>query len=312
MMEGYYAFQDHAILHWSDHLEASTPYLLSEKVEDSDDIGSAINNFQEAYGAGEAGREDIPQELKNQCQHLENTEFVENLLLLLSYTRKIRSKDEKMSALGELGVAINKKRSFLEELGTGPSLDAITKVKLEEYYGLNWHKCPRHACFYFHEGFSDPSRRDNHISRHEKPFFCTATSCPRIHLGFSTEKELKKHMIISHPDPAALFPKIKKPPSKHVCDICSKDFTRAHNLKAHKRAHVGERPYGCAFCEKAFARKHDRERHVENLHRDKTESIELASQDTLTGSELDGLAKEELDTRTPTPNPLALVNQIST
>jgi uncharacterized C2H2 Zn-finger protein len=307
-MVGYYAFQDYAVLHWVDHLEALVPFLNLEILDHADDTCSAIIDFYEAHGAEDAGREDISEELKERCQHIKDAKFFEELLLLLSYTRKVRAKEEKVAALGELGGMIEKTRSILESLHLS-TIDGAAKEKLEQYYGLNWNKCPRHACYYFHEGFTDAFRRDNHVARHEKPFCCIEPSCPRIHLGFSTKKELDKHMNINHPDPAAFawkFPKPKKPPPKHICDICSKDFTRAHNLKAHKRTHANERPFGCSFCGKAFVRKHDRERHVEKLHPEKNEQMGESSQGTLVGSEMDTSEIDipELQEETPT-TPLA-------
>jgi hypothetical protein len=285
-MNGYYAFEDYAILHWVDHLEASIPYLLSNSVDDTDDIGSAINNFQDAYGANDASRDDIPQELRDRCKHISDADFYENLLLLVSSTRKSRTKQEKIDALGELGHAIAKHRAILEGSRTS-GLEFATKSKLEQYYGTLWHKCPRHACFYFHEGFPEATRRDNHVSRHEKPFFCTESSCARSYYGFSTEKELNKHTNVNHPDPSALFPKIKKPPAKHTCKICSKEFTRAHNLNAHKRTHSDLRPYGCQVCGRKFVRRYDRERHVEKLHSETDSEVGESSQETLPRAELE-------------------------
>jgi hypothetical protein len=286
-MNGYYAFEDYAILYWVDHLEASIPYLLSESVDDRHDIALAVKDFQEAYGATYASLDDVSQELKEKCKHIMDADFYKNLLLLVSYTRKSRAKEEKIDALGELGQAITEHRGILEGLRASGDLDLTTKQKLEQYYGTLWHKCPRHACSYFHDGFPDGNRRDNHVSRHEKPFFCTESSCSRSHYGFSTEKELKKHINITHPDPSALFPKIKKPPAKHVCDICLKEFTRAHNLKAHKRTHDNSRPYDCKICGKAFVRRHDRERHVVKRHPGKNSEVGESSHETLVPSDLE-------------------------
>ena len=75
-----------------------------------------------------------------------------------------------------------------------------------------------------------------------------------------------------------------------MCDICAKDFTRAHNLKAHKRTHANDRPHKCAACSKAFVRKHDLDRHVTKLHPNKKTS-EQSSQQTAVASDVDN--KEE-------------------
>lgn len=59
--------------------------------------------------------------------------------------------------------------------------------------------------------------------------------------------------------------KVQRHPSTFACDLCDKRFTRAYNLRSHKRTHTNERPYACSVCNKAFARQHDRKRH-EALH----------------------------------------------
>lgn len=59
--------------------------------------------------------------------------------------------------------------------------------------------------------------------------------------------------------------KVQLHPSTFACDLCDKRFTRAYNLRSHKRTHTNERPYKCSVCNKAFARQHDRKRH-EALH----------------------------------------------
>ncbi|KAE8449591.1 hypothetical protein EG329_007921 [Mollisiaceae sp. DMI_Dod_QoI] len=280
---GYYAFQDYAIMHWIDHLESVIPHLSTVLEESAKEISSAIIDYFAAYGPADEGEEDIPQELKDRCIRIQGENFYTQLLLLITSTRKLRSEAEKLADLGELGGVISKNRLNLENMYSSPLLEPLTKAKLDRYYGSNWYRCPRHACWYFHDGFPDDVRRDNHVGRHEKPFLCTVSGCTRRFHGFSTERELKKHMNKDHPDPANLFPKVKKPAAKHTCDICLKDFTRAHNLKAHKNSHANERPYKCNFCDKAFVRKHDRERHVEKRQPEKNENGEDISQESALG-----------------------------
>lgn len=57
----------------------------------------------------------------------------------------------------------------------------------------------------------------------------------------------------------------QKHPATFQCNLCTKRFTRAYNLRSHLRTHTDERPFVCTVCGKAFARQHDRKRH-EGLH----------------------------------------------
>ncbi|KAL2018317.1 hypothetical protein VTK56DRAFT_980 [Thermocarpiscus australiensis] len=59
--------------------------------------------------------------------------------------------------------------------------------------------------------------------------------------------------------------RVQKHPATFQCDKCPKRFTRAYNLRSHRRTHTDERPFVCAVCGKAFARAHDKKRH-EGLH----------------------------------------------
>ncbi|KAH9212710.1 hypothetical protein DL95DRAFT_508617 [Leptodontidium sp. 2 PMI_412] len=271
--QGNYAFQDYAILHWIDHMEASIPHLPPDSSCDDLALGAVVKDFEESYGSTDLDIGDVSYETKKKFTHLEASNYYSSLMLLLHHTRMLRRKEESFKGLGDIGASINKNRSILENLVTTGVVDQSQKHQLEQYYGARWFKCPRHACPYFYKGFADLASRESHLVRHEKPYVCTYPSCPRTYLGFSTDKELKKHicelkkhMAIMHPDPAVLFPKVKKAPAKHVCDVCSKDFTRAHNLNAHKRTHGNIRPYKCNLCEKSFVRKYDCERHANTLH----------------------------------------------
>lgn len=266
VMTGHYAFQDYAIMHWIDHMEALIPYFSTDLVGNLEQISQAIKDYFEAYGPPDVGEDDISEDLVARCIPIREIGFYDPLLLLISSTRKLRGKVEKLSGLGELGDVVARNRNVLEKLQSA-ALDASTKAKLQRYYGEKWYKCPHHTCYYFHDGFLDMARRENHTGRHEKPFVCTAAAgCTRLYHGFSTEKELRKHISKDHPDPANLFPKIKKPAPKHICEICSAEFTRAHNLKAHMNSHENNRPYACTSCEKTFVRNYDRQRHMKKMH----------------------------------------------
>jgi uncharacterized C2H2 Zn-finger protein len=264
LMDGSFAFQDYAVLHWVGHLDTIIKSAASCKIDQPQDLASAVDGFHDTYGSGDVSREDHSDEFVEQMQKLQDAGLSENSLLLLTHARDTRAGDEKLTGLGDLSRVLKRARSMLEILSQSPSLTTATKEKLRRYYGENWFKCGYHKCFYFHEGFKDVAHLQNHLSRHERPYCCTELSCPRTGLGFPTEKELKKHVTTQHPDPAVFawrFPKIKKEATKHTCSICSKEYTRSHSVLVHMRTHINERPWKCDFCDSAFVRKSDLQRH---------------------------------------------------
>lgn len=266
ILDGFYAFQDYAALHWVDHLQS----LLSNEQLHLEGLASATDEYTAIYG-----ERNIEQgmDLQYSLPHQEPTpvgDFPETISLLIGETRTRRARGEGIDTFGALGHIISNVRIAIEELASTMSSDSDTKKEMETYYGRNWYKCPKHPCFYFHEGFPSARLRDGHVQKHERPFCCIENGCPWIQIGFSSEKELKKHMSITHPDPGALswkFCRVKEKPQSRVfqCTLCPKHFTRQYGLRDHLRTHTDERPFVCTVCGKAFARQKDRMRH-EILH----------------------------------------------
>lgn len=47
------------------------------------------------------------------------------------------------------------------------------------------------------------------------------------------------------------------------CDICSAPFARSAHLKRHRRVHTGERPFECLRCQKTFSRQDKLKLHMD-------------------------------------------------
>jgi hypothetical protein len=274
---GSYAFLDYASLHWFHHLDSVFAHLKSTDLANSTDLGAAVSEFFERYEPGPLQAPKTQKEYMDRCPAIQDAEFYELVILLLTHAKSSRIAEEKLEALGSLGKTIIRIRTTLEELGKGidprPNSSCLladcTKQNLTQFYGHKWYKCTRHACYYFHEGF--PSRKSliQHTDRHEKPFCCTEMGCTRMYIGWATEKELKKHMSQYHPDPEAFswkFPRVTKRPSKYQCGQCEKNYSRANSLNTHQlREHAKERPFACQVCGKGFVRRYELERH-EGIH----------------------------------------------
>ena len=65
---------------------------------------------------------------------------------------------------------------------------------MNSYYGINWFRCSKFSCDYFHEGFPDRKRREQHMNRHDRPFRFTFAGCSGSIFGSDFAKGLDKHI----------------------------------------------------------------------------------------------------------------------
>ncbi|KAK5242764.1 hypothetical protein LTR20_001091 [Exophiala xenobiotica] len=295
LVQGSFAFQDYAVTHWSDHVSAAIkagPIASSrsrEALEDTPDLGSAVTNFvahyqlrqrdhNESSGSGQASS------LFSECSNFDD---------ICAIFEDVQSQRTKGVGFFDeinpkaLEPAVTSSRAILEGYARKPDIDARLQKTLIMKYGPKWFKCPKTACYYFHEGFGDLKSQKYHITRHEQPFRCGNTDCERGYkLGFTTQRDLEKHMSIYHPESGTIVatftrlkrrreesedscsqsPKRAKAPAAFACEQCPKSFTRQSSLNSHVVAeHTKTKPFKCSHCEQHFARDNDRKRH-EKIH----------------------------------------------
>ena len=75
---------------------------------------------------------------------------------------------------------------------------------------------------------------------------------------FKTEQLLRRHYNVIH--------NMRKTTKWHRCNICSKAFSYAHNLKMHIHTiHESKKEYKCEYCGKLFAEPGNLKLHISTV-----------------------------------------------
>jgi hypothetical protein len=276
--QGYFAFQEYAVAHWIHHLESfiasSISHVSTSRAEYLAELGTAVSEFVSHY------EEELTADVSDEDDTPSCKQFLENswhpcLEILLRHIRRHRRQGIEATdeiSINTLRTAFFRNRNELERLAEQSDPKGEKMAIMITYYGMNWFRCSKLSCDYFHEGFPDNKRREQHINRHDRPFRCTHAGCSGSLFGFDSAKGLEKHMKNKHPPNSQVtFAKLKDSKmavSEFKCEVCSSVFNRKFNLRTHMRTkHTTERPFRCSFegCMSAFGRENDRRRH-EALH----------------------------------------------
>lgn len=278
---GILSFQDYAIAKWMDHIQAIVQtfpedFCKGEGYEEAlSTFKAGITDFADRYQEEVLPKDDILEGVQKECKHFETyNDFYEDLLNLYHHIYTHNQKDSaarNIVSIGSLDAVLARNRKTLESLPAPNTRAQGDFDELTEFYGENRFKCPKIACYFFHEGFKDAKSRDLHIKRHDRPYVCIFPDCSSTDFGFVTNKELEKHMKSYHPsvdDLAEKFNTRAKPvaATPFACLICPKKFTRKFHLTSHTRSHTGEKPFPCPECGRAFTRANDMRRHEKNMH----------------------------------------------
>lgn len=275
---GWFSFQDYACSQWQGHVETVIMACRdlffdgSYGPEYEGKFGSALQYFIDTHHA------DLTKELHPDLAQtpaeldvFSTLSFHQNLRFLWNhiYTHQKGTYDLRNTVgIARVDEALLRNRMALENFT--PSSVAWLYDKIEDYYGPNLFKCKRVLCKFFFLGYDNKVDRETHDSRHDRPFQCPV-SCSSALIGFSTEKDMKRHVRTYHPDQSdgpSIFEALRPnhTSTRFQCKVCNRRFTRNITLKGHERSHFGERPYACSNCGKAFARVNDCRRH-EKIHR---------------------------------------------
>jgi uncharacterized Zn-finger protein len=119
--------------------------------------------------------------------------------------------------------------------------------------------------YYHEEDRSEPSTEETVLEPVMEPVMFThhteTKSVPK--------QETKKTKVIEEDERDWYVIKKQQQKRIYICSKCSKEFTRAFNLKDHyKSTHLNLKPYKCKVgdCNSRFARKNDCIRHIKLIH----------------------------------------------
>jgi len=270
LLKGTYAFYDYAVVCWVLHLLAalSEPSLGNFLT----DISEGLEVFLDLHWNEAAGEHHATKTLEEKLRPLRAfAEYGRLSRAVVSSKRQLAAHSSGPAADDALDLkdVTSSLRGALEEVaGSG---DQSERERITTFYGSAVYKCPRPNCQHFFDGFATAQERNQHVSRHERPFLCSIENCPMGSFGCVTKAALENHMWETHGiyiSTTEEFPDILKRSRKRSadaaatfsCHVCHRRYTQNKNLRAHLRTHT-EQSFACPVCHKTFARKYDCGRH---------------------------------------------------
>ena len=110
-------------------------------------------------------------------------------------------------------------RSNLEKEARCLTLNSVKHARFQTYYGEGYFKCKQMGRQYFYKGFETSQARDQHSSKHGRPFNCPFVGCHFASIGCRTAKALTKYMSEFHPsgnEGLNIFPRGKSATNYHL------------------------------------------------------------------------------------------------
>lgn len=227
--KGWYAFHDYAIVHWVDHLEHcinaidNNSFQILDQQEETmpEEIVRVFIRLR--WPRSKFQESDHLDDARHNCNRFSSTDFFNDLLRAVAETRRRRTvslcetdsqKDEPY-----LITQLESARSNLEKEARCLTPNSVKHARFQTYYGEGYFKCKQMGCQYFYKGFETSQARDQHLSKHGRPFNCPFVGCHLASIGCRTAKALTKHMSDFHPsgnEGLNTFPRRKEATNRHL------------------------------------------------------------------------------------------------
>ncbi|KAK8008160.1 Zinc finger- C2H2 [Apiospora marii] len=203
VLNGDYSVMDYAVLFWLRHLESGASLI---NVEGDDEpmgqLAESLGVFIEQHWNNPTNILPLAKRHSDKLQHFRTKPYYERLETVVASTRKQLKQFGNLSpreiALNLDGMVRNV-RHVLEKI-VSDELEPMNQIILKARYGTNLFKCPQFSCQFFTLGFASAAERDEHISKHERPFRCSYEKCFGHTFGFSSYGQRDKHMREHHPE----------------------------------------------------------------------------------------------------------------
>jgi hypothetical protein len=263
----FYAFFDYALLSWTKHLQLGLHGTPPPDIAQIRHCEEQLDVLLEVHWQEPDRRIQTKTPSMLECAKLiSDPQLQDQVLSSLAAVEAFHAKyivDTTPYETVDLFQTMTRVREAIERLAQDPTRAKV----LVEYHSRYLFKCPRVYCSSFYNGFKTRDERDAHKAKHERSFLCPRPGRHLASLGCPTEKDLKNHIAAYHKLSDTDFPEMpdeESGPPVFRCEECQKTFTRASNLKAHRRIHKGDKPYACSTCQSHFARQGDLKRHEQS------------------------------------------------
>ena len=288
VLDGHFGFMEYAVVYWIRHLETALVLLEGDNPNKTEDIAQSLEVFMDLHYTKLRKAWPVSSGNERRLQPLERT--------MSSYTdfqQAVISARKQLTFYGELNSTetaldlcqvVERVRGVIEDLLESTIDRDELEQRLEQSYGSNLFKCPRLSCRYFSNGFGSKDQRDQHLDKHTRPFHCKVVGCVSFTLGFSSERDLEKHVSTSHPIAVAVHEEDEFPDDEDVITASSRSTSpetapaiQPKDNPAPERPNQGmpliesgdpppwpkkRKQHVCQHCNKIFSRKFNYNSHL--------------------------------------------------